>query len=557
MQHVVRWTARKCVRTLSNPAVQIPAVDNEPFSNFMPGSKLLDDVMQEVEQLKREPMDIPIVIGGKEIRTENIKYQKIPHDHKVSLAKFSYADKPLISDAIESCLAARSKWELTPWEHRAAVFLRAADLLAGKYRAKILAATMLGQSKTLQQADIDAVAETVDFYRFAVQFAEQLYSMQPEYHSPGVWNRVEWRGLEGFIAAIAPFNFTAIGGQLWGTPVMMGNSVVYKPCDTAISAGYLLYQLLQEAGLPEGVCNFVPADGPEFGDTIISHGDLAGISFTGSSPTFRALWRGVGENIHNYRTYPRLVGETGGKNYHLVHPSACTESVINGTILSAFEYSGQKCSACSRLYIPASVWPEVKEKLVSATAALKIGSPEDVKSFTSAVIDDKSFNKIKNYIEFAKDDSSCEILVGGDCDDSVGYYVQPTIVETIDPQCKLLHEEIFGPVLTVYVFDDSKWDDVVELVDSTSPYGLTGSIFCTDRSVLHETHKALRHSAGNIYFNDKSTGSVVGQQPFGGSRASGTNDKAVSLNLISKWTSPQAIKESLVPLSTHIYPYMK
>ncbi|XP_063680792.1 delta-1-pyrroline-5-carboxylate dehydrogenase, mitochondrial-like [Bolinopsis microptera] len=557
MKRAVQWSALQCVRSMSNPSVQIPAVDNAPFSNFMPGSKLLQDVKQEVDQLRKEPMDIPIVIGGKEIRTDNVHYQKIPHDHQVNVAKFCYADKSQISDAIESCLAARSKWELTPWEHRAAVFLRAAELLEGKYRAKILATTILGQSKTLQQADIDAVGETIDFYRFAVNYAEDLYNMQPEHHSKGIWNRIEWRGLEGFIAAIAPFNFTAIGGQLWGTPVLMGNSVMYKPCDTAMAAGYVLYQLLQEAGMPDGVCNFVPSDGPLFGDTVVAHRDLAGISFTGSSPTFRTLWRGVGENIENYRTYPRLVGETGGKNYHLVHPTACVESVINGTILASFEYSGQKCSACSRMYIPASVWDQVRDKLVSSTEALNIGSAEDAKSFTSAVIDAKSFSKIKSYVDFAREDSSCEIIAGGVCDDSVGYYVQPTIVLTTDPQCKLLHEEIFGPVLAVYVFEDAEWDDTVKLVDSTSPYGLTGSIFCRDRSILHETHKALRHTAGNIYFNDKSTGSVVGQQPFGGSRASGTNDKAVSLNLISKWTSPQAIKETLVPLTTHSYPYME
>lgn len=542
---------------MSAPAVQIPPITNEPFSNFMPGSKLMEEVMMEIDSMKSAPLDIPIVIGGKEIRTDDVKYQPIPHDHQTSLAKFCYADKGLINSAIESCLEARSKWELTPWEHRSAVFLKAADLLAGKYRARILASTILGQSKTLQQADIDAVAETIDFYRFAVKFGSDLYKSQPDHHSPGIWNRIEWRGLEGFVAAIAPFNFTAIGGQLWGTPVLMGNSVVFKPCDTAIHGAWVLYELLREAGMPDGVCNFVPADGPVFGEAVVKHRDLAGISFTGSSPTFRKLWKGVGENLENYRTYPKLVGETGGKNYHMVHPSACAQSVVNGTILSGFEFCGQKCSAVSRVYLPASLWDEIRESIVPATKALKIGPAEDPTSFTSAVIDANSFNKIKGYLEHAKSDPTCEILAGGECDDSVGYYVEPTIILTTDPHNKLMSEEIFGPVVTIYIYQDEDWEDTLKLVDSTSPYGLTGSIFCRDRSILHEAHKVLRHSAGNMYFNDKSTGSVVGQQPFGGSRASGTNDKAVSLNLIGKWTSPQAIKENLVPLTSHTYPYME
>jgi len=390
-----------------------------------------------------------------------------------------------------------------------------------------------------------------------VKYGDELYRMQPSHHSPGVWNRVEWRGLEGFIAAIAPFNFTAIGGQLWGTPVLMGNVVVYKPCTTAVLSGYHLFQILQEAGLPDGVCNFVPCRGPAFGKAVVPHKDLAGISFTGSSPTFNNLWKEVGLNIDKYKTYPRLVGETGGKNYHMVHPTADVETVINGTILSAFEYSGQKCSACSRMYVPASLWDQIREGLVSSTAALQIGSAEDRKSFTSAVIDHKSFLNIKSYLEHAKQDPSCEILTGGECDDSVGYFVDATIVLTTDPHCKLMEEEIFGPVLTIYVYPDEEWEQTLQIVDTTSPYGLTGSIYCRDRTILEHAHQVLRHSAGNIYFNDKCTGSVVGQQPFGGSRASGTNDKAVSLNLISKWTSPQAIKESLVPLTTHTYPYME
>jgi len=556
LQKVLRSAVRSGVRCMSNPAVSVPQYGNEPLSSFLPGSPLVAEVYEEVAAMRASPTKVPIVINGQELFTDDVKTQVIPHDHAAVLAEYSWASKDQISSAIQGCLDNRAKWEMLPFDHRAAVFLKAADLLAGKYRAKILASTMLGQAKTFQQADIDAVCETIDFYRFAVMFAQDLYRMQPSQHSKTVWNRIEWRGLEGFIAAISPFNFTAIGGQLWGTPALMGNCVVYKPCDTAMLSNWVLFEALREAGLPDGVVNYVPCDGPTFGSLVTSHPDLAGISFTGSSPTFKYLWKAVGANIDNYKTFPRLVGETGGKNYHLVHPTADAQSVVNGTILSAFEYSGQKCSACSRMYIPASLWPEIKKGLVKGVSGLKIGSAEEIDTFTSAVIDKNSFAKISGYLDYANNSDECEVLVGGTADDSVGYYIQPTIVQTSNPHNKLMSEEIFGPVLCVYVYSDDAWEETVKLVDQTSPYALTGSIFCKDRSILQDTHDSLRHTAGNIYFNDKSTGSVVGQQPFGGSRASGTNDKAVSLNLIGKWTSPQAIKETLVPLTTHTYPYM-
>ncbi|KAM9813399.1 delta-1-pyrroline-5-carboxylate dehydrogenase, mitochondrial [Neosynchiropus ocellatus] len=480
-----------------------------------------------------------------------------PFNHSHRVAKFCYADKELINKAILASVAARREWDLKPVQDRAQILFKAADVISGPKRAEVLAKTMIGQGKTVIQAEIDAAAELIDFFRFNAKHAVELQHQQP-LDAEGSTNRAIYRGLEGFVAAVSPFNFTAIGGNLAGTPALMGNVVLWKPSDAALSASYAVYRILRECGLPPNVIQFLPADGPVFGDAITSSEHLAGINFTGSVPTFKRLWKQVAQNLDTYRTFPRLAGECGGKNFHFVHKSADVESVVSGTIRSAFEFGGQKCSACSRIYVPTSLWPRIRDGLVSVVQEMRVGDPvEDLGTFFSAVIDDKSFGRIRSWLQHAKSSANLTVLAGGGCSDKTGYFVEPTIVETKDPRDAIMNEEIFGPVLSVYVYPDDDYKQVLQLIDSTSPYALTGAVFAKDESVVEEASKVLRNAAGNFYVNDKSTGSVVAQQPFGGARASGTNDKPGGPHYVLRWTSPQVVKETHVPLREWKYPYMR
>jgi len=548
-------TARNQTRNLGG-VTRVPDIINEPILTFEEGSWELKETLKAVEDIKSKVEDIPCVVGGKEIRTGNTREQVIPHEHSKVIAKYHLADQAVLEEAKQTSLEAQKKWAELPYHHRISVFLKAADRLSTDWRGKINASTMLGQSKTFVQAEIDAACETIDFFRFNCKYAADLYETQVEDNSFSNWNRTLYRPLEGFVAAISPFNFTAIGGNLCGTPALMGNVVLWKPSDTAMLSNYYLFQLLRECGLPDGVINFVPTDGPEFGKFILQQPELAGINFTGSTKTFQYLWQEVGNNLKTFKTYPRVVGETGGKNFHLVHPTADFESVINGTIRSAFEYQGQKCSACSRIYVPKGMWENFKNRMIEESQKIVQGPAESTDSFMSAVIDETSFNKIKGYLDDVKNDDTCETIVGGTYDASQGYYIHPTIIRTTDKNHRLLKDELFGPVLTCYVYDENEFAETVDLVDQTSEYGLTGAFYCRDRYIIEETMSKLRHAAGNFYINDKSTGSVVGQQPFGGARASGTNDKAGGPHYVSKWVSTQSIKETFVPSTTWRYPYM-
>lgn len=532
-------------------------VANEPVLAFTQGSPERDALQKALKELKGRTEAIPCVVGDEEVWTSDVRYQASPFNHGHRVAKFCYADKALLHRAIGAAVAARREWDLKPVADRAQVFLKAADLLSGPRRAEVLAKTMVGQGKTVIQAEIDAAAELIDFFRFNAKFAVELEGEQPLSVPPST-NSVLYRGLEGFVAAISPFNFTAIGGNLAGTPALMGNVVLWKPSDTAMLASYAVYRILREAGLPPNIIQFVPADGPTFGDTVTSSEHLCGINFTGSVPTFKHLWKQVAQNLDRFRTFPRLAGECGGKNFHFVHCSADMDSVVSGTLRSAFEYGGQKCSACSRLYAPRSLWPQIKGRLLEELGGIKVGNPaEDFGTFFSAVIDAKSFSRIRKWLEHARSSPSLTILAGGQCDDSVGYFVEPCIIETKDPQDPIMKEEIFGPVLAVYVYPDEEYKETLRLVDSTSSYGLTGAVFAQDKDVLREATELLRNAAGNFYINDKSTGSVVGQQPFGGARASGTNDKPGGPHYVLRWTSPQVIKETHGPLGDWRYPYMQ
>ena len=530
---------------------------NEPILNYEEGSDEKKALAQTLEKYKGKTEDIPIVIGDEEIRTKEVKFQVEPFDHHEKIAKYHYATPDLVQKAIDNSLKARKAWDRTPLEKRCDVFLKAADLMANKYRMDLMASTMMGQAKNIVQAEIDAVCELVDFLRFNVQYAGQLIQSQPISPTSSVEkNSHQYRGMEGFWAAISPFNFTAIGGHLCQAPTIMGNVVVWKPSDTAMLSNYLVYKIYREAGLPAGIINFVPADGPVFGDTVTSSPHLAGINFTGSVKTFQHLWKQVANNIENYRTYPRLIGECGGKNFHFVHKSGDLESVVNGTIRSAFEYGGQKCSACSRMYIPQSMWSEVKDKMLNIHKKIKVGSPFDKDTFVSAVIDDKAFDRIKGYLSHAKSSPNLTVIAGGNCDNSKGYFVEPTIIETSDPDDKIMHEEIFGPVITVYPYPDEQYKEIAEKVTQTSPYALTGAIYALDEKVKEELTDTFRDSAGNFYINDKSTGSVVGQQPFGGTRLSGTNDKAGGSQYLLRFASIQSVKETYKPLTAWEYPSM-
>ncbi|XP_076602679.1 delta-1-pyrroline-5-carboxylate dehydrogenase, mitochondrial [Chaetodon auriga] len=547
------WRAWRGFRTFPCAAVE---VKNEPILGFREGSAERKELLKALDSVKGKTEEIPCVVGDEHVWTKDIRYQLSPFNHSHKVAKFCYADKELINKAIMASMAARREWDLKPVQDRAQILFKAADLISGPRRAEVLAKTMIGQGKTVVQAEIDAAAELIDFFRFNAKHATELEKQQP-LDAEGCTNTMLYRGLEGFVAAVAPFNFTAIGGNLAGTPALMGNVVLWKPSDTAMSASYAVYKVLRESGLPPNIIQFLPADGPVFGDAVTSSEHLAGINFTGSVPTFKRLWKQVAENLDTYRTFPRLAGECGGKNFHFVHKSADVESVVKGTIRSAFEYGGQKCSACSRMYVPDSMWPRIKQELLDIHRDISVGDPlEDFSTFFSAVIDDKSFLRIKKWLDYAKSSSSLKIIAGGNCDDKKGYFVEPTIIETSDPQDAIMKEEIFGPVLTVYVYPENSYKEVLQLIDSTSPYALTGAVFAQDRKVIDEAAAALRNAAGNYYVNDKSTGSVVAQQPFGGARASGTNDKPGGPHYVLRWTSPQVVKQTHVPLKDWKYPYM-
>ena len=536
-------------------------VENEPVLSYAPGSSELSELEAALKELlSKAPYDIPLVVNGQEIRSGSPQKQVFPFDHSKTLSNFYHADQSVIQKAIqESVKVRKDSWDSVPLEEKISMFLRAGDLVSGKYRMKLNAATMLGQAKTVIQAEIDAAAELADFFRFNAMFAAELLSYQPLSPDPSVTtNTFRYRSLEGFIASISPFNFTAIGGNLAAAPTLMGNVVLWKPSDTAILSNYIIFKLLEEAGFPPGVINFLPSNGPVFGSTVTSSPELTGINFTGSVATFKKLWKMASDNLDVYKSYPRLVGECGGKNFHFIHPSADVKTVIPATIRSSFEFSGQKCSACSRMYVPSSLWKEVKQGLLDVVHQIKVGSPLDYSNFMSAVIDELAFKRISSYIQDAKNRrDEVEILAGGTFDKSVGYFVNPTIIQVKDPSDRLMTEEIFGPVLSVFVYEDKDVDKAIDLVDSSTSYALTGAIFGQDRKFLKQASKKLKYSAGNFYINDKSTGSVVGQQPFGGSRMSGTNDKAGGPHYLLRWASPQNVKETFIPQTQWKYPYME
>lgn len=517
---------------------------NETVLNYDIGSTERAELEAELVNIKSSIIDIPLIIGGKEIRTNNKGVCILPHNKNKIIGEYHKAGKEEVEMAIEEALSAKEKWENLSWQSRVAIFLRAAELAAGPWRAKLNATTMLAQSKTYKQAEIDSACELVDFFRNNAACLQQIYSEQP-LSTKKVWNKTEYRPLEGFVFAISPFNFTSIACNLAGAPAIAGNTVLWKPASNTVYTAYVIYKLFQEAGLPDGVINFIPGNAGEISDTVLRNKNLSGIHFTGSTKVFQNMWTTIGNNIYNYKTFPRLVGETGGKNYIIVHNSANINSASRGLIDGAFEYQGQKCSAASRAYIAKSVWSEVKGKILEKVANIKIGDIEEIDTFMGAVIDKKSFDTIKSYIEYTENSKDAEILFGGNCDDRIGYFVEPTIIVTSDPHFKTMEEEIFGPVLTIYIYEDEKYLEMLTLVDSTSNYGLTGAIFAKDRYAIEQAQKTLVYSSGNFYINDRPTGAVVGQQPFGGSRLSGTNDKAGSKINLMRWISPRVTKETL------------
>ncbi|MBC6697553.1 L-glutamate gamma-semialdehyde dehydrogenase [Hymenobacter puniceus] len=540
---------------MANGFFNVPTPINEPVKGYAPNSPERIELLKTLKELKQQQRDIPMHIGGQEIRTGNKKDITPPHDHQHVLGQFHEGDASHVAQAIDAALAARPLWAEMPWEHRAAIFLKAADLLAGPYRARINAATMLGQSKNAFQAEIDAACELIDFFRFNVHFMQQIYQQQPE-SLPGMWNRLEHRPLEGFVFALTPFNFTSIAANLPASVAMMGNVVVWKPANTQIYSAQVLMELFKEAGVPDGVINLVYVDGPTAGEVIFKHRDFAGIHFTGSTGVFQNIWKTIGQNISDYKSYPRIVGETGGKDFILAHPSAHAKAVAVGISRGAFEYQGQKCSAASRVYLPSNLADEILGYVKEDLASFRMGDVEDFSNFINAVIDEKSFDKLAKYIDGAKADPNAEIVAGGGYDKSKGYFIEPTVIVTKDPKYVTMCEELFGPVVTVHIYDADKFEEVLELVDTTSPYALTGAIFSQDRYAIDHASKKLVHAAGNFYINDKPTGAVVGQQPFGGARASGTNDKAGSMLNLLRWVSPRAIKETFVPVTDYRYPFL-
>jgi 1-pyrroline-5-carboxylate dehydrogenase len=532
-----------------------PTPRNEPVHSYVPGENVRKELEAQLKTFRSQTLEIPLIIGGKEVRTGNTVNSVEPHLHGHVLAKVHQAGEKEISQAAETALKAQKEWELLPWQDRAAVFLKAAELLGGRYRAVLNAATMLNQSKTCHQAEIDSACELIDFLRFNAAFLEKIYSDQPQ-SSPGVWNRMEYRPLEGFIFAVTPFNFTAIAGNLPTAPAMLGNVALWKPAGTALFSGYWFMKILQEAGLPPGVINFVPGPSREIAPPLLRHRNLAGVHFTGSTSVFHEIWKTIGSSIAGYRSIPRIVGETGGKDFVFVHGDSDAKEVATALVRGAFEYQGQKCSAASRAYIARSLWPEVEKEMLSQLAEIKVGDVTDFSNFMGAVIDEKSFDKLMGHIEAAKASSESKVIFGGKGDKKTGYFIEPTVILTTNPKATTMREELFGPVLTIYIYDDKDFEATLDLCDQTSDYALTGAFFSRDRRVINQASQRLRHAAGNFYINDKPTGAVVGQQPFGGARASGTNDKAGSVLNLLRWTSARTIKETFAPPTNFRYPYL-
>jgi 1-pyrroline-5-carboxylate dehydrogenase len=546
----------KCaMNILNNAVIKIPKPVNEPIFNYTPGSPERARLKEALAEAAGTQLDIPLIIGGEEIRTGRLGRVVMPHDHHHVLATYHQAGPADVQMAIDSAVAAQPMWQSFRWEERCAIFLKAADLLAGKHRARLNAGSMLAGGKTAYQAEIDAACELIDFLRFNVRYAQEIYEKQPE-SSSGVWNYVQHRPLEGFVLAVTPFNFTAIAGNLPTAPAIMGNTVVWKPASSLVYTPYLFMKILEEAGLPPGVINFVPGPGSVVGDICLADPHLAGVHFTGSTRVFQEMWRTIGQNIAGYRSYPRIVGETGGKDFVFAHASADPATLVTALVRGAFEYQGQKCSAASRAYIPRSLWPAVESGLRAETAKIKMGPPTDFRNFVGAVIDQHAFTTIAGYLDYARNNEGGEILIGGSCNNKVGYFIEPTVILASDPHFKTMVEEIFGPVLTIYVYEDDKYTETLELCDTSSAYALTGSIFAQDRAAVSLAMARLEHAAGNFYINDKPTGAVVGQQPFGGGRASGTNDKAGSQANLMRWVSPRTIKETFVPPTDFPYPFM-
>ncbi|MGB3802153.1 MAG: L-glutamate gamma-semialdehyde dehydrogenase [Lewinella sp.] len=541
---------------MSDAIFNIAVPPNEPVLSYAPGSPERKELKQALQEAKAKQRDLPALINGERILDGEKVSVHPPHERNFTLGHFYRGTPEHVHQAIDAALAAKAGWESLPWQQRAAIFLRAADLLAGPFRARMNAATMLGQSKNAYQAEIDSVAEMCDFFRFNAYFLQEIYREQPLHSPDGIWNRLEYRALEGFVLAITPFNFTSIAANLPAAPALCGNTVVWKPAETQIYSAVVIMELFEAAGLPRGVINLIYTDGPEVGNIVFKHPDFAGLHFTGSTKVFQELWREIGNNIGSYKTYPRIVGETGGKDFVIAHPSADADEVAVALLRGAFEYQGQKCSAASRAYLPASTWPAIKERLVADIGTLSSGTVEDFGNFINAVIDERAFDRIAGYLDGAKADDAVEIIAGGGYDKSEGYFIEPTVLVTTDPRSTTMEEEIFGPVLTIYVYEDADWEKALELVDTTSPYALTGAVFAKDRQVIEAASKRLRNAAGNFYINDKPTGAVVGQQPFGGARASGTNDKAGSAFNLQRWISPRLIKENFVPPVDYRYPFL-
>jgi 1-pyrroline-5-carboxylate dehydrogenase len=533
----------------------IPKAVNEPVKGYATNSPEKTNVLEAYKKMWNSKIDVPLCIGSEEIFTGNTRNMSAPHDHQHIVGTYHLAEKSHVEKAISNALESRTKWANMAWEQRAAIFLKAAELIAGPYRAKINAATMIAQSKTIHQAEIDASCELIDFLRFNVEFMTQIYADQPASNSD-MWNRVEYRPLEGFVYAVTPFNFTAIAANLPASAALMGNVVVWKPSDSQVFSAKIIIDIFKEAGVPDGVINVVFGDPVMITDTVLASPDFAGIHYTGSTFIFKEIWKKIGENIHNYKTYPRIVGETGGKDFVLAHPSANVKQVTTAITRGAFEFQGQKCSAASRAYIPQSMWPAVKEQLIADVASMKMGSPEDFSNFVTAVIHEGSFDKLASYIDQAKKDSDAEVIIGGNYDKSKGYFVEPTVILTSNPKYATMETELFGPVITIYVYEDAKWAETLTLIDQTSEYALTGAVLSTDRYAIEEATVALQNAAGNFYINDKPTGAVVGMQPFGGARASGTNDKAGSAQNLLRWVSPRTIKETFVTPEHYSYPFL-
>ncbi len=532
---------------------RVPPPSNEPVKSYAPGSPERTELKARLASMAKERVEIPLIIGGKDVRTGKTQQSVMPFEHKHVLADYHLAEPKHVKQAIAAALEARKEWSMWPLEDRAAVLLKAAELLATSSRATVNAATMLGQAKTVFQSEIDAACELIDFWRFNVSYAQELYNEQPA-NSTGVWNNLEYRPLEGFVYAVSPFNFTAIGANLPTAPALMGNTVVWKPASTAVLSGYYTMKILEAAGLPPGVVNFLPGDAGPISDTLLAHPDLAGVHFTGSTGVFHSMWKTIGANMARYRSYPRIVGETGGKDFIVAHPSADPQALAVAIVRGGFEYQGQKCSAASRVYVPRSLWNDVRDRAAGMIAEIKMGHTADFRNFMGAVIDQKAFDRISEYLADARENA--KVVAGGNAHGERGWFVEPTLIETADPSYRLLCEEIFGPVVTAYVYDDAKWSETLALVDSTSPYALTGAVFSQDRGALREALSALRNAAGNFYVNDKPTGAVVGQQPFGGGRGSGTNDKAGSFLNLVRWVSARTIKETFVPPVDWRYPFL-